>query len=100
MTTIIQATDPAEFLGLVPALAGFTPRHSLVMLPFQGSRTHGAMRIDLPDPELDPDVFADVSLRALLQVRDVDAVAIVVYTDELAEPVPDGVLLPHLALVE
>lgn len=100
MTTIIHATDPAELLGLVPALAGFTPRHSIVMLPFSGSRTQGAMRIDLPAPDIEPDDFADVALRALLQVPDTDAVAIVIYTDEVATEVPDGVLLPHLSLAE
>ncbi|MEV7631920.1 DUF4192 domain-containing protein [Microbacterium sp. NPDC089318] len=100
MTTIIHATDPAELLGLVPALAGFTPRRSIVMLPFRGSRTQGAMRIDLPDTDVDPDDFADVALRALLQVPDTDAVALVVYTDEAATQVPDGVLLPRLSLVE
>lgn len=100
MTTIIHAADPAELLGLVPALAGFTPRQSIVMLPFHGSRTQGAMRLDLPDPGVAPDEFADVALRALLQIPDTDAVAIVVYTDEAAQRVPDGVLLPRLALVE
>ena len=100
MTTIIHAADPAELLGLVPALAGFTPRRSIVMLPFHGSRTQGAMRIDLPDPDAGSDDFADASLRALLQIPDTDAVAIVVYTDEPATQVPDGVLLPHLSLVE
>lgn len=100
MSTIIQATDPAEFLGLVPALAGFTPRQSLVMLPFRDTRTHGAMRVDLPGPDVDPDMFADVALHALLQVRGVDAVAFVLYTDDIALPVPDGMLLPHLATVE
>lgn len=100
MTTIINATDPAEFLGLVPALAGFTPRQSLVMLPFHGTRTRGAMRIDLPGPDIDQHDYADLALRSLLQVRDVDAVAIVVYSDDDAQEVPDGLLLPHLATVE
>lgn len=100
MTTIIHATDPAEFLGLVPALAGFTPRQSLVMLPFHGSRTQGAMRIDLPDDEVEPDTFAGVALQALLQVPGVDAAAFVVYTDESAQRIPDGLLLPQLTTAE
>ncbi|MGF2949066.1 DUF4192 family protein [Microbacterium alcoholitolerans] len=100
MTTIIHATDPAEFLGLVPALAGFTPRQSLVMLPFHSTRTQGAMRIDLPDDEVEPDAFAGVALQALLQVPGVDAVAFIVYTDDAAQPIPDGVLLPHLTTAE
>lgn len=45
MTTIIHATEPAELLGIVPALAGFTPRRSVVLLPFRGARTHGALQI-------------------------------------------------------
>ena len=50
------------------ALAGFTPRRSVVLLPFHGRRTHGAMRMDLPDPDTDPDAFAEAGLRTLLQV--------------------------------
>ncbi|MFP1601205.1 DUF4192 family protein [Microbacterium sp. 2216-1] len=100
MTTIIHATHPAEFLGLVPALAGFTPRQSLVLLPFQGSRTRGAMRIDLPVDGADADDFAHAALQALLQVQNVDATALVAYTDSPAQSVPDGMLLPHLATVE
>ena len=100
MTTIINAADPAEFLGLVPALAGFTPRRSVVLLPFRGTRTQGAMRVDLPDPGADPDEFAAAALRALLQVPDTDAVALVVYTDDPPAHLPDGVLLPHVPLAE
>lgn len=100
MTTIIHATEPAELLGIVPALAGFTPRCSVVLLPFRGTRTHGALRVDLPAPDADPDAFADAAVHALLQVSGVDAAALVVYTDDHPLPVPDGVLLPHLVLAE
>ncbi|MFD5224435.1 DUF4192 family protein [Microbacterium sp. NPDC058342] len=100
MSTIIHATDPAELLGLVPALAGFTPRRSIVMLPFHGARTYGAMRVDLPSPESDPDEFAEAALHALLQVSEIDAAAVVVYTDVPPQRVPDGILLPHLTVVE
>ncbi|MFD5213650.1 DUF4192 family protein [Microbacterium sp. NPDC058345] len=100
MTTVMRATDPAEFLGLVPALAGFTPRESIVLLPFHGGRTHGAMRMDLPDDKVDPEEFADGALRILLRVPDVEAVAVVVYTGEAAQRVPDGLLLPHVPLID
>ncbi|MGQ7311162.1 DUF4192 family protein [Microbacterium arabinogalactanolyticum] len=100
MTTIIHATEPAELLGIVPALAGFTPRRSVVLLPFRGARTHGALRVDLPAPDADPEVFADAAVHALLQVSGVDAAALVVYTDDHPLPVPDGVLLPQLVLAE
>lgn len=100
MSTIIHATEPADLLGIVPALAGFTPRRSIVMLPFHGTRAHGAMRVDLPDADVDPDDFADAAVHALLQVDGIDAVAIVVYTDEHPQPIPDGVLLPRLTVTE
>ncbi|MFC7788351.1 DUF4192 family protein [Microbacterium sp. MAHUQ-60] len=100
MNTIIHATEPAELLGIVPALAGFTPRQSIVLLPFHGTRASGAMRMDLPDPQTEADDFAPVALRALLQVSGVDAVAVVVYTDDAPQDVPDGILLPHLTLIE
>lgn len=100
MNTIIRAADSADLIGLVPALAGFTPRQSLVMLPFHGKRTHGAMRIDLPDDAVDPDDYAHGALRLLAQVTGIDAVALVVYTDEAPQRVPDGILLPRLGLVE
>ncbi len=96
----MRATDSAEFLGLVPALAGFTPRDSIVLLPFHSGRTHGAMRMDLPDPAVDPEEFADAALHVLLRVPDVEAVAVVVYTDDLAQQVPDGLLLPWVPLIE
>jgi hypothetical protein len=70
------------------------------MLPFHGTRASGAMRIDLPDPQTNADDFAEVALRALLQIRGVDAVAVVVYTDEPPQSVPDGILLPRLTLIE
>lgn len=100
MTTIIRATDPAELLGAIPALAGFTPRRSVVLLPFRGGSTHGAMRVDLPGPHHDPERFAAAALHTLLQVSGLDATAIVVYSDEPARTVPDGVLLPHRAVAE
>lgn len=96
----MRAADSADLLGLVPALAGFTPRDSIVLLPFHGSRTHGAMRMDLPDDAVDPEEFADAALQILLRVPDVDAVAVVVYTADHAQHVPDGLLLPHVSVVD
>ncbi len=100
MTTIIRATDSAEFLSLIPQIAGFTPRRSLVLMPFHGKRTHGALRVDLPGPEVDPVQVADSMCGLVEQIGGVDAVAIVVYTDDVAQSTPDGLLLPHLALAD
>ena len=53
MTTIVKAAGAAEFLSLIPRMLGYVPSRSLVMVPFAGSRSVGAMRFDLPadDPE-------------------------------------------------
>lgn len=94
MTTVLRASDSADFLRVVPALAGFTPRRSIVLLPFHGTRTHGAMRLDLPRGDTDLEQFADAAVGLLARVDGTDAVALVVYTDEHPENTPDGVVLP------
>ena len=100
MNTVLRATDSAEFLGLVPALAGFTPRQSIVLLPFQRSRAHGAMRIDLPHDDVDLDDYVDRAIGLLSQVSGTDAVAVVVYTDEASQHTPDGIVLPSSVVVD
>ena len=81
MTTIVSATRPAELLGYLPTLAGFTPRNSLVLLPFAGNRSCSVLRVDLPGPSVDHDEFVARLIGLVCQVRDADAVAIVVYDD-------------------
>jgi len=100
MSTVLKAADSAEFLGLVPALAGFTPRQSIVLVPFQRSRAHGAMRIDLPRDDVDLDEFIDTAIGLVARIGQMDAVAIVVYTDELPQHTPDGMVLPSTVLIE
>lgn len=100
MNTVLRATDSAEFLGLVPSLAGFTPRQSIVLLPFQRSRAHGAMRIDLPHGDVDLDEYVDTAIGLVSQVRGTDAVAVVVYTDESPQHTPDGLVLPSSIVVD
>ncbi|MFJ6533896.1 DUF4192 family protein [Microbacterium sp. NPDC091662] len=100
MTTVLRATDSAAFLGIVPSLAGFTPRRSIVLLPFRGARTDGAMRLDLPHEEADLEVYADAAVGLVARVVGTDAVAVVVYTDEESHPTRDGLVLPHAVAVD
>lgn len=100
MTNILHASDAAELLGIVPALAGYTPTRSLVLLPFHGKRAHGAMRIDLPRDGIELDEYVDLVLHCLRQVRGADAVAVVAYSDDEPLPTPEGVVLPHAAMVD
>lgn len=98
MTTIIKAASAAQFLGLVPHLLGFRPTRSMVLVPFAGARSLGAMRIDLeprPDDEtsgtpavlVEPpadtvDRLAATAIGMVCRIAAADAVAVVVYTDE------------------
>ena len=105
MTTVMKANDSAGFLGLGPALAGYTPTRSLVLLPFHGTRTHGAMRMDLPDPALHEEIdgwddCADAALSLVRRVPEADAVAVVIYTDDEIIDVPDGLVVPNAPLVD
>ncbi|WP_426622148.1 DUF4192 family protein [Microbacterium sp. As-52] len=100
MTTVLRASDSAAFLGIVPSLAGFTPRRSIVLLPFRGSRTDGAMRLDLPQEKADLEVYADAAVGLVARVTATDAVAVVVYTDEESHPTRDGLVLPHAVAVD
>ncbi|MGV9768758.1 DUF4192 family protein [Microbacterium sp. NPDC003461] len=81
MTTILRAPSPARFLSLVPHLAGFTPRESVVLVPFRDSRSLGVLRLDLPSPGEDEAAFAATAIGTVCRVRDADGVALVVYTD-------------------
>lgn len=84
MTTIIRAAGAADFLALVPRLLGYLPTRSLVLIPFDGNRTLGALRLDLPgdlDP-LDLDRTCSTVMGMVCKVSHTDAVALIAYTDE------------------
>ncbi len=95
MTSIVRASHPAELLRLVPVLAGFTPRRSLVLVPFCEGRSRGAMRLDLPPDAGDLGAYAAQAIGMLCRVPGADATAIFVYDDEL--PCTAG--LPRAQLV-
>ncbi|WP_040168251.1 DUF4192 family protein [Microbacterium gorillae] len=80
MTTIIRAASAADFLSLIPHLAGYTPRRSVVLVPFHDRRTVGLLRFDLPPAR--SDAFAATAIGTVCRIEDADAVAIVVYTDD------------------
>lgn len=107
MQTIVKAVDSADFLSLIPSLAGFTPRDSLVVVPFRRNRTVGLMRFDLPH-RLDPvetDQVASTLVGTLCRIDGVDGAVIVVYTDERATDAggrgaPESSAFPAAALVD
>lgn len=100
MTTVLRASGSADFLRVVPSLAGFTPTESVVLLPFRGSRTCGAMRLDLPDDEIGLEEYADTAIGLVARVDNTDAVAVVVYTSAECESTRDGVVAPYAVAVD
>ncbi|QKJ18222.1 DUF4192 family protein [Microbacterium hominis] len=99
MTTIVKAANAAEFLGLVPQLLGCHVERSLVLVPFIGPRTGGAMRVDLPpDPDADVDAFAGTVLGMICKVADVDGVALIVYCPEQFGE--EGPAMPRRRLID
>ncbi|OCG76118.1 DUF4192 family protein [Microbacterium sediminis] len=80
MTTVLPAPSPDRFLSLLPHLAGCTPRESLVLVPFHGTRSIGVLRLDLPH-DADLAQYAATAIGMVCRVRDADALAIVVYAD-------------------
>ena len=84
MTTIVKASTASDFLALVPRLVGFEPHDSLVFVAFRGSRTCGAMRVDLPGRSQSRahKRIATTLVGMLSKLPGVDAVVPVVYTGE------------------
>ena len=84
MTAVIKAQSPADILAMLPALAGFTPRESVVLLAFRGKRTCGAIRFDLPKSKSSTvqKRFANSMMGTLSKMRQVDAVIPIICTDD------------------
>ena len=83
MTTIVKAANAAQFLSLVPKMLGYRPTRSVVLIPFAGSRSIGAMRFDLPDATESDEIdrIAATLIGMVCRLPDADAVAAVAYTD-------------------
>lgn len=98
MTTTVRAAGAAHFLSLVPHLLGFRPRNSLVVVPFAGRRSLGAMRVDLPAGDLDDlDRAAATIVGMVCRIPDADGLTAIVYSSDSATDGLPGV--PVLAAV-
>lgn len=80
MPTTIKATTAGDFLAAVPSMLGFHPRDSLVVVAFAGTRSLGAMRIDIPPTEHSQSA-ANAIAGVLCKLRGADAFAAIVYSD-------------------
>ncbi|MET3769992.1 hypothetical protein ABIB15_002696 [Marisediminicola sp. UYEF4] len=84
MATVVKTQRPEDFLALVPQLAGFRPRNSIIIVAFRGNRTCAAMRFNVPDADAGAgySTVAGRLIGILCKVRGADAVVPVVYTDD------------------
>lgn len=98
MTTIVKAAGAAQFLSLIPKMLGYRPTRSVVLIPFDGSRSIGAMRFDLPtaDESDESDRIAATLIGMVCRLPDADAVAAVLYTDASFS----GGAMPHTELID
>jgi hypothetical protein len=78
--TVVRARTAADLLALVPSLVGMAPHRSLVLVVFHGSRTMGALRLDLPGPEVAGDL-AGHAIGTVCRLDGADGVVPVVYAD-------------------
>ena len=79
MRTIITADSSAELLALIPHLAGYVPRESVVAVPFRAGRSLAMLRVDRVTHDVD--AFAATTVGTVCRVPDVDAVVLAVYVD-------------------
>ena len=94
MSSIVKAADAAQFLSLVPRMLGFHPRQSLVVIPFDGSTSLGAMRFDLPGLGAEVDRFAATIIGMVCRLERADGLAAIAFTDDAAVDAE----LPHADL--
>jgi len=123
MATVVKTHRPEDFLALVPQLAGFRPRNSIIIVAFRGNRTCAALRFNVPEAETEADSDAAAGADSgenptagsdtdagrgygtvagrlvgiLCKVRGADAVVPVVYTDERFA---GAASIPHAGFVE
>ncbi|MFE5672556.1 DUF4192 family protein [Agromyces sp. NPDC056523] len=98
MTTIIRARAAHDFLALVPTLVGYLPSRSLLCVAFDGNRTAGVLRHDLPRGAADREVLVTAVVGTLCRMPHVDAVVPVAYTDAgfAGDGLPEAELLTEV----
>lgn len=96
MTTVVKASSAADFLRLIPRILGYIPSESVVIVGFNGRRSTGAMRFDLP-------VLADVEgvtstiVGLATRIEGIDGFAAIVYSSDIAI---EGIGLPIVNTIQ
>lgn len=82
MTTNVKAHSPADFLAAIPQLVGFDPVNSVVLVGFRDNVSCCALRLDLPAKAVASKRLATLAIGTLSKIPRVDAVAIIICTDQ------------------
>ncbi|MFB8386470.1 DUF4192 family protein [Microbacterium sp. NPDC055910] len=91
LPTLHKATQPGDFLAAVPPMLGYQPTDSVVVIPFDGPRTIGAMRFDLPSVE-NAVHLATVAAGLVCRVENATGLAVIVYGERAeAEAVAEAI---------
>jgi hypothetical protein len=105
MSPIVKAKRPAEFLVALPRMLGYTPVQSILVQTFVARRTAASLRVDLPPLDASHtenaprrmQATADAIMRLISRVPGVDAVLLVVYSEE---PTSTDELAPRAELID
>lgn len=81
MTTIIRARAAHDFLALIPTLVGYRPSRSLLCVAFEGNRTAGVFRHDLPRSARARESLVEALVGTLCRMDHVDALVPIAYTE-------------------
>lgn len=84
MSKTVKAADARGFLSVVPSLLGYIPVESIVVIPFKGSMSLGAMRFDLPKYDAQVENVASTLVGMLCRVADADGAVVVAYTEQVS----------------
>ena len=85
MSITIKASTAADFLALIPTLTGHNPKGNLLTIPFSGTRTVGAIRLDLPQSRTEAQ-FGPSLVGILARIELVDSVVIAAYPEYTDHP--------------
>ena len=97
--TLITVRTSAEVLAVAPYMLGYQPKQSVVFVLFDGKRTCGALRLDLPT-DASPVTFkrfANFALGTVAKIHGVEALAPMIFTEERFG---DDSRIPHTELMD
>lgn len=79
--TTIKAHNATEFLTLLPQMIGYTPTNSIVIIPFTGNRTTGALRLDIPSDN-QRNALINLAISLIARIDRADGITIAIYAEK------------------